>query len=110
MTEVGRANESSMRHPAGQNATQAKERHNDCFGFAWASQERTAIPQALARIAAGSSNHEDHDASRAWAKEVAMAKVIEIYIPKNFRKPMKWVPELERGRILEFRTQTRKLA
>jgi hypothetical protein len=42
--------------------------------------------------------------------EVAMAKVIEFYIPKNFRKPMNSVRELQRGRILEFRTQTRKSA
>ena len=31
-----------------------------------------------------------------------MAKVIEFYIPKNFRKPFKWVPELQRGKIREF--------
>ena len=42
--------------------------------------------------------------------EGAMAKVIEFYIPKDFRKPMKWVRELQRGRILEFRPQTRKSA
>jgi hypothetical protein len=48
--------------------------------------------------------------SRAWAKEVAMAKVIEFYIPKNFRKSFKWVPELQRGRILEFCPQTKKSA
>jgi len=45
-----------------------------------------------------------------WIKEVAMAKVIEFYIPKNFRRPMKWVRELQCGRILEFRTQTKKSA
>jgi hypothetical protein len=43
-------------------------------------------------------------------KEVAMAKVIEFYIPKNFRKSFKWVPELQRGRILEFCPQTKKSA
>jgi hypothetical protein len=48
--------------------------------------------------------------SRVWAKEVAMAKVIEFYIPKNFRKSLKWVPELQRGRILEFCPQTKKSA
>lgn len=47
---------------------------------------------------------------RAWTKEVAMAKVIEFYIPKNFRKPMKWVPEFQRGKLLEFCPQTRKSA
>ena len=47
---------------------------------------------------------------RGWIKEVAMAKVIEFYIPKNFRRPMKWVRELQCGRILEFRAQTKKSA
>jgi hypothetical protein len=48
--------------------------------------------------------------SRVWAKEVAMAKVIEFYIPKNFRKSFKWVPELQRGKLLEFCPQTKKSA
>ena len=47
---------------------------------------------------------------RAWTKEAAMAKVIEFYIPNNFRKPMKWVPEVQRGKILEFCPPTRKSA
>ena len=47
---------------------------------------------------------------RAWAKEVAMAKVIEFYTPKNFRKSLKWVPEPQRGKILEFCPQTKKSA
>jgi hypothetical protein len=43
-------------------------------------------------------------------EEVAMAKVIEFYIPRNFRKSFKWVPELQRGRVLEFCPQTKKSA
>jgi hypothetical protein len=35
---------------------------------------------------------------------------IKFYIPKDFRKPMKWVRKFQCGRILEFRTQTRKSA
>jgi len=31
-----------------------------------------------------------------------MAKIIEFYIPKNFRKPIKWVPQLDRGKVIEF--------
>jgi hypothetical protein len=42
--------------------------------------------------------------------EVAMAKVIEFYIPQNFRRPKKWVSELQRGKILELRPQTTKSA
>jgi len=47
---------------------------------------------------------------RAWTKEVAMAKVIEFYVPSNFRKALKWVPEVQRGKILEFCPQTKKSA
>jgi hypothetical protein len=39
-----------------------------------------------------------------------MAKVIEFYIPQNFRRPTKWVPGLQRGKILELRPQTKKSA
>jgi hypothetical protein len=38
-----------------------------------------------------------------------MAKVIEFYVPKNLRKPLKWAPEL-RGKIIEFCSQTKKSA
>ena len=38
-----------------------------------------------------------------------MAKVIEFYIPQNFRRPKKWVSE-QRGQILELRPQTTKSA
>jgi hypothetical protein len=47
---------------------------------------------------------------RAWNKEVAVAKVIEFYIPNSFRKTLKWVPELQRGKIIEFCPQTKKSA
>jgi hypothetical protein len=39
-----------------------------------------------------------------------MAKVIEIYISKNFRKPLKWIQPLQRGRVIEFCLLTRKSA
>jgi len=39
-----------------------------------------------------------------------MAKVIEFYIPQNFRRPKKWVRELHRGTIIELRPQTTKSA
>jgi hypothetical protein len=39
-----------------------------------------------------------------------MAKVIEFYIPTSFHKPVKWVPEDERGQIIEFCPETRKSA
>jgi hypothetical protein len=39
-----------------------------------------------------------------------MAKVIEFYIPQNFRRTTKSVPDVQRGKILELRPQTTKSA
>jgi hypothetical protein len=33
---------------------------------------------------------------------VAVAKIIEFYIPSRFRQSGKWVPPRERGKIIEF--------
>ena len=41
---------------------------------------------------------------------VVMARVIEFYVPTSFRKPVKWVPPVKRGKIIEFCHQTRKSA
>ena len=68
------------------------------------------LPKAIAKIATRFWNLGDHDHSRARAKEVAMAKVIEFYIPQNFRRTTKWVPEGQRGIILELRPQTKRSA
>jgi len=43
-------------------------------------------------------------------KELVMAKVIEFYTPKNFRKPLKWTPQLQRGIVIEFCMRTKKSA
>ena len=39
-----------------------------------------------------------------------MAKIIEFYIPSNFRRNEKWIPPQSRGKVIEFRLQTRKSA
>ena len=39
-----------------------------------------------------------------------MAKIIEFYIPKTFRKGGKWVPPKERGKIIEFVPEAKKTA
>ena len=31
-----------------------------------------------------------------------MANVIEFYVPVRFRKPVKWVTQQQRGRVLEL--------
>jgi hypothetical protein len=43
-------------------------------------------------------------------REMVMAKVIEFYTPKNFRKPLKWTPQPQRGKVIEFCLQTKKSA
>jgi len=42
--------------------------------------------------------------------EVVMAKVIEFYLRKNFRKPLKGAPLLQYGKVIEFYSQTKKSA
>lgn len=39
-----------------------------------------------------------------------MAKVIEFYIPASFRKKTKWIPEEQRGKVIEFRQPMPKSA
>jgi hypothetical protein len=39
-----------------------------------------------------------------------MAKIIEFRVPENFVKPAKWVPEDQRGKIVEFPAQQKKSA
>jgi hypothetical protein len=39
-----------------------------------------------------------------------MAKVIEFYVPKSFRKPLKWAPQLQCEKVIEFCSQTKKSA
>lgn len=46
----------------------------------------------------------------AGQKGVAVAKIIEFYIPSNFRKREKWTPPQNRGKIIEFSLQTTKSA
>jgi hypothetical protein len=41
---------------------------------------------------------------------MTVAKVIEFYIPKNFRKSVKWVSPEQRGKIVEFVSQPKKSA
>jgi hypothetical protein len=43
-------------------------------------------------------------------KEMVMAKVIEFYVPKNFRKPLRWTPPVQGGKVIEFCSQTKKSA
>ena len=35
-------------------------------------------------------------------KETVMAKVIEFYVPQNFKNSCKWVPQPQLGKVIEF--------
>jgi hypothetical protein len=39
-----------------------------------------------------------------------MAEVIKFYVPKYFRKRLKWAPQPKRGRVIEFCSQGKKSA
>jgi hypothetical protein len=39
-----------------------------------------------------------------------MAKLVEFYVPKSFRKPLKWTLEQRYGKLIEFCSQTKKSA
>jgi hypothetical protein len=46
----------------------------------------------------------------ARTKEIVMARVIEFYVPKTFRKPLKSTPQPQCGKVIEFCSQTKKSA
>jgi hypothetical protein len=39
-----------------------------------------------------------------------MARIIEFHIPADFRPKIKWVPQEERGRLVEFPSDLKKPA
>jgi len=39
-----------------------------------------------------------------------MAKLIEYYVPKNFRHQFKWFPQERAGKVIEFPQQAKKSA
>ena len=43
-------------------------------------------------------------------QEIVMAKVIEFYIPKSFRKPFRSAAQPQPGKIIEFCSQTKRSA
>jgi hypothetical protein len=38
----------------------------------------------------------------SFRNEGDMAKIIEFYIPERFQKTVRWVPELQPGKVIEF--------
>ena len=48
---------------------------------------------------------------RVWRdRRMAMAQVIEFYIPSRFKPRVKWIPTERRGRVLAFPSAIKKSA
>jgi hypothetical protein len=47
---------------------------------------------------------------RVWGMVTAMAKVIKYYVPDRFKKPAKWIPSNQRGKLIEFPLPEKKSA
>jgi len=39
-----------------------------------------------------------------------MAEVIEFYIPKSFKQSHQWTPQVQLGKVIEFRSEAKKSA
>jgi hypothetical protein len=39
-----------------------------------------------------------------------MAQIIEYYVPDRFKKKVKWIPQEERGKIIDFPSDEKKSA
>ena len=48
--------------------------------------------------------------SKREGRGLAVAKIIEFYIPNRFQWKTKWIPPQDRGKIIEFSLPTRKSA
>lgn len=70
----------------------------------------TAICRAIARFALRAIGIVKLIAILKAVKEVAAAKIIEFYVPRTFQRQLKWVPKLQRGKLIEFYPRTRKSA
>lgn len=57
-----------------------------------------------------SQNSKGPDVRKHGLRRSVMAKVIEFYIPKNFQSPNMWAPQLQLGKVIEFRSAAKKSA
>jgi hypothetical protein len=47
---------------------------------------------------------------RQLDRRMAMAQVIEFYVPARFQKKVKWIPASLRGKVIEFPMPVKKTA
>lgn len=50
------------------------------------------------------------DAAQQLDRRMAMAQVIEFYIPERYKKKVKWTPPEQRGKVLTFPVDFKKSA
>jgi hypothetical protein len=62
------------------------------------------------RIESRLQSCEQRSATLGQKAGTTVAKVIEFYIPNNFRENVKWVPLEKRGKIIEFVSQMQESA
>jgi len=58
----------------------------------------------------GSQDGKGPEVQKHGLRRSVMAKVIEFYVPKNFQSSQKWAPELQLGKVIEFRAAAKKSA
>ena len=88
------------------------ESHDDSK-FRWVRsrfRRMTAIRRKIVRFALRATGIVKMIAIPRAIEEVDVAKVIAFYVPNNFRKPLKGVPEFQRGKVIEFCPQAKKSA
>ena len=58
------------------------------------------------RIAGSTKNFKQHNTAGrigGYGGATSVAQLIEVYVPSTFRKPVRWVPSDQRGKLIEFR-------
>jgi len=58
----------------------------------------------------GSQDRKGPEVRKHGLRRPVMAKVIEFYVPKNFQSPNVWAPQLQVGKVIEFRSAAKKSA
>jgi hypothetical protein len=75
-----------------------------------AGRRMTAIRRKIVRFTLRVISIMKMIAAPGAIEEVAVPKVIAFYVPNSFRRPLKGIPELRRGEVIEFCPQTKKSA
>ena len=69
-------------------------------------QPNPHLTKQLGRTPLAVSRHKR--GATAVDRRMVMAQVIEYYIPDRFKKPVKWMPPEQRGKIIDFPVMAKK--